>query len=800
MSARTTIVRLTSTTASGALAGWASHAFGWGFPVGCVIASLVALASLAFVTYGLSRSSSLALLDLADAAEDVARGEFDRRVPLLGGASARLSRAMRRIVRELRRSRLVRHDLDRVLDRMNCGLLTIGIDRRIRAANEPLARVLGCEPKALVGRPLAELVERGDELVELAAEEHGPVEVTLRAPDGSSVPALLSFSKLGAVGESSDSVCVLQETRALREVEERLQRINVRLWLLNQVTTIALRSRDLDSTLKAIGETIHDAAAFNGVAFAVHDRAERSLRVVAATGIEPTTSVVKEAHGRSTSLLWHVVSQRESMILHLDDTDLDLEDPLLGHVQAAVLGLFPMRVDDRIIGVLALVVKKQPVSIEQFGHEGAELAQHAAALIDHKLTNEALRRSNEERELARLAAEEANRAKSEFLANMSHEIRTPMTAILGYAELVRDDGRADDQTKEFIATILRNGEHLISIINDILDLSKIEAGKMTIERTQCSPVEFAIEVVDMFRRRADDKQIRLGLDLQWPLPRRIDSDPTRLRQILANLIGNAVKFTVQGEVVLTVRRHQDEPRRIVFQVRDSGIGMSARELAEIFKPFSQADSSHTRRFGGTGLGLAISQHLSSMLGGAISVQSRKGVGSTFSLEIDGGESALGDLDRSERDFDRRRSDGKTEAPPESSAVSARVLLAEDGLDNQKLVSHILRKAGVEVTVVENGRLAVDRAFEAVSAGTPFDVILMDMQMPVLDGYSATRELRERGYQLPVIALTAHAMTGDRERCLEAGCDAFLTKPIDRAEMIARVREFAAKRAGAVAGA
>ena len=802
MSARTTILTLTLTLAAGVATVWFCRREGCEAATTHVAGSLAALAMLAISTHVLSRRADSALRRLADAAESVANDERARPLPLLArGHAGRLSRVLRRILRDLRRSRLARNDLDRVLGTMNCGLLRIDGERRIRSANEPLAHVLGCDPAALVGRPFHDVVERGDELIELSMEdgsrqEPGPVEVTLRAADGSSVPALLSFSKLEASVVTSESVCVVQETRALREVEERLQRINVRLWLLNQVTNIALRSRDLDPALVAICDAIHDAAAFSGVAFALYDQVERTLRVPAATGIDAPRVVAKELQGRSGSLLWHVVSQRESMILHLGTDDLDLEDPLLGHVKASVLGLFPLRVDDRVIGVLALVSKKAPSSLEQFGHEGAELAQHAAALIDHKLTNEALRRSNEERELARLAAEEANRAKSEFLANMSHEIRTPMTAILGYAELVRDDGRADQQTKEFIATILRNGEHLVSIINDILDLSKIEAGRMTLERTDCSPAEIATEVVDMFHRRADDKQVRLALDLQWPLPRRIASDPTRLRQILANLVGNAVKFTTQGEVVVVVRRHAEERRRVVFQVRDTGIGMSARDLAEIFKPFSQADSSHTRRFGGTGLGLAISQHLATMLGGSIAVQSRKGVGSTFTLEVDGGEAALGDLDRSARDFARRRNQVPRLQAGKSEDVAARVLLAEDGPDNQMLVRHILAKAGAAVTVVDNGRAAVDSALGAFAGGSPFDVVLMDMQMPVLDGYSATRELRERGYRSPIVALTAHAMTGDRERCLEAGCDAFLTKPIDRTELIARMREFAARRSEA----
>lgn len=291
-----------------------------------VIVILAGVAALSLRLAWAARELRVPIARLADAIEDVAAGDLRSVVPRFPrGAARRMSRSLRRVVRELRRSRLVHHGLARMLDAMNCGLLTLDSERRIRSANAPLARVLGCEVSSLLGRPLAAVVERGDELVELAAEEQGPVEVLLRAPDGSSVPALLSYSRAGADNDS-DAICVLQETRALREVEDRLQRINVRLWLLNQVTNIALRSRDLDAMLASIGTTIRDAGAFSGVAFAVHDQRDRSIRIAAAAGFDAAILKVAERQGRSSSLPWHVVSQREPMILHLGDLGLDLED------------------------------------------------------------------------------------------------------------------------------------------------------------------------------------------------------------------------------------------------------------------------------------------------------------------------------------------------------------------------------------------------------------------------------------------------------------------------------------------
>ncbi len=393
---------------------------------------------------------------------------------------------------------------------------------------------------------------------------------------------------------------------------------------------------------------------------------------------------------------------------------------------------------------------------------------------------------------ARRLAEEASRSKSEFLANMSHEIRTPMTAILGFSETLLDPDLSEAERIDAIRTIRRNGEHLLQIINDILDLSKIEAGKLDVERIPCSPVQIAREVIELMRVRAEGKGIDLDLVFEGPLPERVQSDPTRLRQILVNLLGNAIKFTERGGVRLVVRLAGEDPRRpmLRFDVIDTGIGMNDDQMARLFRPFTQADTSTTRRFGGTGLGLTISKRLAKMLGGDITISSRLGQGSTFTLTI-----ATGPLDgvkfvqqpdaTDSEEAREQASDGARPAVAEAK-LDCRILLAEDGRDNQRLISYFLRRAGARVEVVENGRLAVEAALRAEQAGEPFDVILMDMQMPELDGYGATAELRSRGYTRPIIALTANAMEGDREKCLQAGCDDFATKPVDRRKLLAAI--------------
>jgi len=413
-----------------------------------------------------------------------------------------------------------------------------------------------------------------------------------------------------------------------------------------------------------------------------------------------------------------------------------------------------------------------------------ELEAHRQQLMAHQMELEAI---NRELAGAKAIAEDANRSKSEFLANMSHEIRTPMTAILGFAELMLDADLSPGERRACIETINRNGKHLLTIINDILDLSKVEAGKMAVERIACSPGEVVAEVASLMRERAAGKGLTFDVEFCGAVPKRIQSDPTRLRQILINLVGNGVKFTETGGVRLTVRPDDGaSTSRLCFEITDTGIGMSEELQQRLFEPFVQADGSTTRTFGGTGLGLTISKRLAKILGGDITARSAPGQGSSFFLIVETGvpvdvetvEEAAESTDVPHGP-DRQHGDGEPTLAP-------RILVAEDGLDNQRLLSLLLSKTGAEVALAENGHVAVDKALAAVEEGRPFDLILMDMQMPLLDGYGATVALRDQGYGGPIIALTAHTMDGDRERCLQAGCNDFVAKPIDRPQLLESV--------------
>jgi len=398
-------------------------------------------------------------------------------------------------------------------------------------------------------------------------------------------------------------------------------------------------------------------------------------------------------------------------------------------------------------------------------------------ITERREAEELIRSQNE-----RLAA--ATRAKSEFLANMSHEIRTPMTAILGYADLLRESLKGSANV-EAIDTIKHNGRHLLELINEILDLSKVEAGKLEVERIPCCCRHILDDVVSLMRVRADAKRLFLETEFATHVPDPIATDPTRLRQVLMNLVGNAIKFTHRGGVrivVSTVEKPGQKSPLIRFEVIDSGIGITEEQMSRLFQPFAQADSSTTRQHGGTGLGLTISKRLVELLGGTITAESVIGQGSRFAFTI-------ATCPPAEAIAARSSPAPAINLPEVPAKFASRVLVAEDGIDNQRLVRMFLQKAGITVTIAENGEEAVRLALQAVAADAPYDVILMDIQMPILDGYDATRKLREAGYAGPIVALTAHAMSDDRGKCLACGCDDYLTKPIDRASLLQIVHRY-----------
>jgi signal transduction histidine kinase/ActR/RegA family two-component response regulator len=407
--------------------------------------------------------------------------------------------------------------------------------------------------------------------------------------------------------------------------------------------------------------------------------------------------------------------------------------------------------------------------------------------IARSMTSSIRQSEHRQRALA-VQADSANRAKSEFLANMSHEIRTPMTAILGYAELLGEHAErdVDEDRSEAVDAIQRSGKHLMTIINDVLDLSKIESGKLNVDIEPFPVLEAVRDVHAALLNGAASKGVELSVEFATGIPDRIHTDGYRIRQILLNLIGNAIKFTPTGSVRVIL---EADDERICFSVKDTGMGIHPTDIEGLFDPFEQLDSSATRRHEGTGLGLTISRRLARLLGGDITVESHEGNGSTFTLTIPANRLPDAQLVRALPRVNGTVQSSRVERDGDSGRLVGHVLLAEDGVDNQKLITRILRKAGLSVDVVENGQEAID----ILSHEHWFDVVLMDMQMPVVDGYSAVRELRARGVDVPIVALTAHAMDGARQECLDAGCDAYATKPIEREKLFAILRGLLGER-------
>jgi len=380
---------------------------------------------------------------------------------------------------------------------------------------------------------------------------------------------------------------------------------------------------------------------------------------------------------------------------------------------------------------------------------------------------------------AKAKAEAANQAKSDFLANMSHDIRTPMNAILGFTELLkRGYGRSDTDAKKYLDTIHSSGRHLLDIINDILDLSKIEAGQLTVESLSCAPYALVHEVVTVLGVRAREKGIGLDLKIDGALPEMIVSDPTCLRRIVTNLVGNSIKFTERGAVTVVLRLLKDgDTPLLALDVIDTGIGIAPDKLGGMFQPFVQADSSITRRFGGTGLGLTISRRFARALGGDITVASDYGKGSTFTVTVATG-SLAGVRLLDESMLAARAADADDAEDVRWTFPPKRVLVVDDGPENRELLKLVLGETGLVVVEAENGQIGVD-----IACSTPVDLILMDMQMPVMDGQTATRTLRARGLTIPIFALSANAMKGAEAELLASGCSGWMMKPVNIDELL-----------------
>ena len=395
-------------------------------------------------------------------------------------------------------------------------------------------------------------------------------------------------------------------------------------------------------------------------------------------------------------------------------------------------------------------------------HSGDELGQLATAL--NRMAKNLLDISIEKTQ-----AEQTNQTKSLFLANMSHEIRTPLGAILGFVDLLKDPDLSVPDRKRYLDIVSRAGNALVILINDILDLSKVEAGKIEISKEVFSLPNLLKDLETLLKIRSEDKGIALNFERANNVPEFIFSDPVRIRQILLNIVGNAIKFTDKGSVNI---KYESNNNLLIFYISDTGAGISPEEVSKLFRPFTQGDQSVKQTLGGTGLGLALAKSLAQLLGGdVVLASSTPGRGTVFQVSVplqipENLNETISSLENVKPDLDKTAITGKN------------ILIVEDSPDNQLLLSHILLKSGAQVKIAQNGQIGVDMALRE-----DFDIIIMDMQMPVLDGYSAMSLLRSKDYRKPIIGLTAHAMKEDLKKCLASGADEVLTKPIDKMRLI-----------------
>ena len=639
--------------------------------------------------------------------------------------------------------------LHAVLDSTAYAIIATAPDGVITVFNRSAERLLGWSASELIGR-------------ESPAVFHDPVEVVARAAELSSV-----FGRPIAPGFECFVLSAREEGGADERPWTYVRRDGGRVPVLLSVTAV----RDAQGGLTGYLGVARDVTELRAAQRAVVE-GEQRFRAVFEAAVDGI--FVIDGHGMIQDVNpaaarcfgWAVAEMLgRNIAMIMPDQEAAAHD---GHVRRYLAGGEP-----RVIGKGREVEAKR----RDGSRFPAELAV-AAARIDGRqvfigMVRDITLRKRAEAAMreGRVAAEAANQAKSDFLANVSHEVRTPLNGIVGMTGLLLDS-RLDAEQRDHAETVRSCADTLLQLINDLLDFAKIEAGRLEMEAIPFDPLVVAKETVALHADRATSKGVELRLVAGAGLPRDLVGDPGRLRQVLTNLIGNAVKFTERGEVSVELSAaHGADDGEVVLHgaVRDSGIGMDAATVERLFQPFTQADASTTRRFGGTGLGLSICRRLCGLMGGSISVESEPGRGSSFRFDV------------------RCRVGGALPSvqpalPASAGQLAGRVLIADDNMINQRVASALCVKLGLRADAVGDGREAV-----AASAAVAYDLILMDCQMPELDGYAATRAIREREAaqgtrRVPVVALTAHAMRGDRDQCLAAGMDDYLSKPIRLEEL------------------
>jgi PAS domain S-box-containing protein len=669
---------------------------------------------------------------------------------------------------DLRSSQDVQDRMAAIVEHSPDFVATMTADGRLLSLNRAGRRMVGLSPaEEIVGRTLGEFHPHWartlvDEVARPWAREKGSWvgRSALVSPAGEEIPIsqviVAHYDTAGAVRYFST---VARDATEERQAENRLE------------------------TEVAIGEILEESESFRGAmgeilrAFTLFLKAdlaelwlpegERLSRAMFEVGAHGASAWEPVADGtdRGSLPLHELVHEGRSPILACAGLVLGAKEGEVQLPSFASSGLgFAIDSPQGFIGAVTVYWRG---AVEDLGlrTSAGRIAREIAALFRREQAEASLRH-------AQALAEAASQAKSDFVANMSHEIRSPMTAILGYIELL-NRSLSDPDDLQMLDTIRRNGEHLLEIVSDILDLSKIEAGRMEPEPRHMSPGKTVQEVLGLMSVRAAERGLPLTISFDTALPSAIVSDPVAIRQILLNLVSNAIKFTSEGSVQLRLAMRGES---IEFRVDDTGIGIPEGVVERLFEPFAQLDTSSARAYGGTGLGLAISSRLAKALHGTLTVESTLGRGSSFTLTVPIGTDEYALVQPADLDRELKRHDmpEPVRAPRQ---LRGRVLAVDDRLDMRILFRHLFEEAGAQVEVASDGESALRAVEASIASGNEFDAIVMDVQMPRMDGLTATRELRRRGYRAPIIALTAGAQPVDRERALQAGCDEFVAKPI-----------------------
>lgn len=592
----------------------------------------------------------------------------------------------------------------------------------------------------------------------------------------------------------------------LRTAKRKAKEQHSELVNINNITNAASSTLNLNGVMKGLMQVLQKIYPLESVFVLAYDTHKTGIDIMGCYSDE-LTGLEKEAYKKFS---FDVLKDTDSMYVRgMENNNIIFQQtvneeyvklgPMADQELYAIrptrsVVFFPIAIRGKVIAgvVFANYVHEMKLGTRDLDKIQGYLVQIGTAIrnvrmfYDVRRTRDMAKRARNQAEVEKRKAEESEDAKSHFLANMSHEIRTPMTAILGYSEALTDEGITDKERDEYTQIIIRSGKHLLSIINDILDISKIEASKIEVENIEVNFAQLICDVESYSQIKVKEKGLLLDLKVVYPIPVYINSDPTRLKQILFNLINNAVKFTEKGVITISISRIDQQ---LKFEIQDTGIGLTAAEQQKLFKPFSQSDASVTRVHGGTGLGLYISKSLARLLGGDIELVSKKGEGSCFTITVKCeqlGESVLNEAGDFKEFAD---TDTQEEGEQDIPSLNGRVLIAEDNPENQRLVKRIVERTGLDVCLVDNGREAVLNA-----SYKSYNIIFLDMQMPLMGGKEAAKRIRELGINTPIIAFTANVMKHQIQEYKQSGFSEVIEKPIMQDKVYAILKHYVNQQA------